>query len=153
MNRSLHPMTGYQELHPRPGRVGKLYSYAEFLDCLHVLKRRLIFDGRALTQEVRKWCSWQFHPCCCSPGARLQLRTRSIRGWVSAQVTFSLNPLIAALHLLPDRRRLVNPYVQPVLYVRRPGNDHEEVHRFPDDDPFFSEVGAVDRQLLPLMAG
>ncbi len=36
--------------------------------------------------------------------------------------------------------RLVNPYVQPVLYVRRPGDDYEETHRFPDDDPFFSEV-------------
>ena len=36
--------------------------------------------------------------------------------------------------------RLVNPYVQPVLYVRRPGSDLEEMHRFPDDDPFFSEV-------------
>lgn len=36
--------------------------------------------------------------------------------------------------------RLVNPYVQPVLYVRRPGSDLEETHRFPDDDPFFSEI-------------
>ncbi|KAH9996883.1 putative oxidoreductase C terminal-domain-containing protein [Russula vinacea] len=36
--------------------------------------------------------------------------------------------------------KLVNPYVQPVLYVRRPGSDLEETHRFPDDDPFFSEV-------------
>jgi hypothetical protein len=36
--------------------------------------------------------------------------------------------------------RLVNPYVQPVLYIRRPGSDLEETHRFPDDDPFFSEV-------------
>ena len=36
--------------------------------------------------------------------------------------------------------RLVDPYVQPVLYVRRPGDDYEETHRFPDDDPFFSEV-------------
>ena len=36
--------------------------------------------------------------------------------------------------------RLVNPYVQPVLYIRRPGSDLEESHRFPDDDPFFSEV-------------
>lgn len=38
--------------------------------------------------------------------------------------------------------RLVNPYVQPVLYIRRPGSDLEEMHTFPDDDPFFSEVGA-----------
>ena len=36
--------------------------------------------------------------------------------------------------------RLVNPYVAPVVYIRRPGDDHEETHRFPDDDPFFSEV-------------
>ena len=38
------------------------------------------------------------------------------------------------------QRRLVNPYVQPVLYIRRPGDDFEETHRFGDDDPFFSEV-------------
>jgi len=36
--------------------------------------------------------------------------------------------------------KLVNPYVQPVLYIRRPGSDLEETHHFPDDDPFFSEV-------------
>ena len=36
--------------------------------------------------------------------------------------------------------RLVNPYVQPVLYVRQPGDDNETVMQFPDDDPFFSEV-------------
>jgi predicted dehydrogenase len=36
--------------------------------------------------------------------------------------------------------KLVNPYVQPVLYVRKPGDDHEQTYRFPDDDPFFSEV-------------
>ncbi|KAG6903228.1 hypothetical protein C0995_002771 [Termitomyces sp. Mi166 len=35
---------------------------------------------------------------------------------------------------------LVNPYVQPVLYVRRPGDELEQAIRFPDDDPFFSEV-------------
>ena len=34
----------------------------------------------------------------------------------------------------------MNPYVQPVLYIRRPGDDHEETHRFADDDPFFSEI-------------
>ena len=38
------------------------------------------------------------------------------------------------------RDRLVDPYVQPVLYIRRPGSDLEETHRFPDDDPFFSEI-------------
>ncbi|KAF5358182.1 hypothetical protein D9756_001625 [Leucocoprinus leucothites] len=36
--------------------------------------------------------------------------------------------------------KLVNPYVQPVLYIRRPGDDHEQVTNFPDDDPFFSEI-------------
>ncbi|KAG6333963.1 hypothetical protein ID866_5131 [Astraeus odoratus] len=35
---------------------------------------------------------------------------------------------------------LVNPYVQPVLYVRKPGDDHEQMFTFPDDDPFFSEI-------------
>ncbi|KAI6118799.1 putative oxidoreductase C terminal-domain-containing protein [Pisolithus croceorrhizus] len=36
--------------------------------------------------------------------------------------------------------KLVNPYVQPILYVRRPGDDHEQAYTFPDDDPFFSEI-------------
>lgn len=36
--------------------------------------------------------------------------------------------------------RLVNPYVQPTLYVRAPGDDYEQVYRFENDDPFFSEV-------------
>lgn len=36
--------------------------------------------------------------------------------------------------------RLVNPYVQPVLYIRRPEDDLEQTIRFRDDDPFFSEV-------------
>jgi len=36
--------------------------------------------------------------------------------------------------------KLVNPYAQPVLYVRKPGDDFEQTYRFPDDDPFFSEV-------------
>jgi len=36
--------------------------------------------------------------------------------------------------------RLVNPYVQPVLHIRRPGSDLEETYTFPDDDPFFSEI-------------
>lgn len=36
--------------------------------------------------------------------------------------------------------RLVNPYVQPVLYIRKPGDDHEQMISFPDDDPFFSEI-------------
>lgn len=36
--------------------------------------------------------------------------------------------------------RLVDPYNKPMLYIRRPGDDHEEVVRYRDDDPFFSEV-------------
>ena len=36
--------------------------------------------------------------------------------------------------------RLVDPYHAPTLYVRRPGDDHEETYRYADDDPFFSEV-------------
>ncbi|PSR74105.1 hypothetical protein PHLCEN_2v10061 [Hermanssonia centrifuga] len=39
--------------------------------------------------------------------------------------------------------KLVNPYVQPVLYIRRPGSDLEETHRFADDDPFFSEISVL----------
>ncbi|EIW69432.1 hypothetical protein TREMEDRAFT_43977 [Tremella mesenterica DSM 1558] len=38
--------------------------------------------------------------------------------------------------------RLVDPYQAPTLYVRRPGDDHEERHAFTDDDPFFSEVSS-----------
>lgn len=41
-----------------------------------------------------------------------------------------------------DIPRLVNPYVQPTLYVRKPGDDHEQMYTFPDDDPFFSEVSS-----------
>ncbi|TFK29880.1 hypothetical protein FA15DRAFT_184936 [Coprinopsis marcescibilis] len=36
--------------------------------------------------------------------------------------------------------KLVNPYVQPVLYIRQPGDDNETKMAFPDDDPFFSEI-------------
>ncbi|GJE86922.1 Gfo/Idh/MocA family oxidoreductase [Phanerochaete sordida] len=39
--------------------------------------------------------------------------------------------------------KLVNPYVAPILYVRRPGSDHEETHQFSEDDPFFSEVSVL----------
>lgn len=35
---------------------------------------------------------------------------------------------------------MVNPYVQPVLHIRKPGDDIEQTITFPDDDPFFSEV-------------
>lgn len=36
--------------------------------------------------------------------------------------------------------KLSDPYNHPVLYVRRPGSDAEEVHEFNDDDPFYSEM-------------
>ncbi|KAF9567505.1 hypothetical protein CPC08DRAFT_732967 [Agrocybe pediades] len=36
--------------------------------------------------------------------------------------------------------KLVNPYVSPVLYIRKPGDDDETTIRFGDDDPFFSEI-------------
>jgi len=38
--------------------------------------------------------------------------------------------------------RLVDPYNAPTLYVRRPGDDHEEKHVYTDDDPFFSEISS-----------
>ncbi|GMK58865.1 hypothetical protein CspeluHIS016_0603070 [Cutaneotrichosporon spelunceum] len=38
--------------------------------------------------------------------------------------------------------RLVDPYNAPQLLVRRPGEDHSELHQFNDDDPFFSEMSA-----------
>jgi len=36
--------------------------------------------------------------------------------------------------------KLVNPYVLPVLHVRKPGSDSEQTYNFPDDDPFYSEM-------------
>ncbi|KAF7440449.1 hypothetical protein PC9H_000794 [Pleurotus ostreatus] len=36
--------------------------------------------------------------------------------------------------------KLLDPYVQPVLVMRKPGDDHEQQVRFPEDDPFFSEI-------------
>ena len=39
--------------------------------------------------------------------------------------------------------RLVDAYNAPTLYVRRPGDDHEEVYKYADDDPFFSEVSSM----------
>ena len=50
--------------------------------------------------------------------------------------------MVKSRSLTTAQCRLVNPYVQPVLYIRRPGSDIEEMHRFPDDDPFFSEVSS-----------
>lgn len=36
----------------------------------------------------------------------------------------------------------MNPYVEPLLYVRRPGGSKEDVYTFEDDDPYFSEISA-----------
>ncbi|KAJ2930806.1 hypothetical protein H1R20_g6280, partial [Candolleomyces eurysporus] len=36
--------------------------------------------------------------------------------------------------------KLVNPYLTPVLYIRKPGDDNETSITFADDDPFFSEI-------------
>ncbi|AAW46906.1 hypothetical protein CNBM2420 [Cryptococcus deneoformans B-3501A] len=36
--------------------------------------------------------------------------------------------------------KLIDPYNRPTLYVRRPGNDVEEIHNFTDDDAFLSEM-------------
>jgi len=43
--------------------------------------------------------------------------------------------------------KLVNPYVQPILYIRKPGDDNETAVKFPDDDPFFSEVSILVDQI------
>lgn len=51
---------------------------------------------------------------------------------------FITSPVFAQKIL--NAHRLVNPYVQPVLHVRRPGDDAEQTYTFPDDDPFFSEI-------------
>jgi hypothetical protein len=47
---------------------------------------------------------------------------------------------------------------RPTLYVRRPGNDIEEVHAFHDDDPFLSEMAtfidtaATGKAKLPILS-
>ncbi|RSH82847.1 hypothetical protein EHS25_005837 [Saitozyma podzolica] len=54
--------------------------------------------------------------------------------------------------------KLVDPYNRPTLYVRRPGNDIEEVHAFHDDDPFLSEMAtfidtaATGKAKLPILS-
>lgn len=58
---------------------------------------------------------------------------------ISSSMSYS-HLLSRCIYVCSPCDRLVNPYVQPVLYIRRPGSDLEETHRFPDDDPFFSEV-------------
>lgn len=50
--------------------------------------------------------------------------------------------------------KLIDPYNRPTLYVRRPGSDVEEVHKFHNDDPFFSEmstfIDAVEGQTVEI---
>ncbi|KAG8720603.1 hypothetical protein FRC08_018746 [Ceratobasidium sp. 394] len=36
--------------------------------------------------------------------------------------------------------RVSDPYGVPMLHVRQTGQDYEEIERYPDDDPFYSEV-------------
>lgn len=36
--------------------------------------------------------------------------------------------------------KLIDPYNRPTLYVRRPGNDADEVHHFHNDDAFLNEM-------------
>ncbi|PVG00215.1 hypothetical protein CPB86DRAFT_773886 [Serendipita vermifera] len=36
--------------------------------------------------------------------------------------------------------KLIDPYNTPILHIRRPGSDNDEVYKFDGDDPFFSEV-------------
>lgn len=44
--------------------------------------------------------------------------------------------------------RLVDPYGAVKLYIRRPGDDHEECHHFHNDDPFFNEISAFGDEIM-----
>lgn len=39
--------------------------------------------------------------------------------------------------------KLIDPYNAPILHVRRPGSDLDEVYTFEQDDPFLSEVSTI----------
>ncbi|KAG8805226.1 hypothetical protein FRC17_005672 [Serendipita sp. 399] len=39
--------------------------------------------------------------------------------------------------------KLIDPYNEPILHVRRPGSDKEEIYNFKGDDPFLSEISAI----------
>ncbi|KZT00427.1 uncharacterized protein LAESUDRAFT_816521 [Laetiporus sulphureus 93-53] len=41
------------------------------------------------------------------------------------------------------RLKLMDPYNNPVLSVRRPGIETEEIIHFPEDDPFYSELSTI----------
>lgn len=38
--------------------------------------------------------------------------------------------------------RLIDPYNNPTVIIRHPENDDEEKYQFPNDDPYFGELGA-----------
>ena len=44
----------------------------------------------------------------------------------------------ASTHASCDR--LVDPYVNPTLHIRQPGNDQEQILDFSGEDPFLTEV-------------
>ncbi|KAG8755593.1 hypothetical protein FRC14_003823 [Serendipita sp. 396] len=39
--------------------------------------------------------------------------------------------------------KLIDPYNEPILQVRRPGSDKDEIYTFKEDDPFLSEISAI----------
>ncbi|CCM05432.1 uncharacterized protein FIBRA_07649 [Fibroporia radiculosa] len=41
------------------------------------------------------------------------------------------------------RLKLIDPYNAPILSVRRPGITYEEIFKFTDDDPFFTEMSSM----------
>jgi hypothetical protein len=70
----------------------------------------------------------------------IRVSSRCMRTDISSSTLPSASYPLSRLCFVTLCDRLVNPYVQPILHIRRPGSDLEETHRFPDDDPFFSEV-------------
>lgn len=77
---------------------------------------------------------------CRAPTTAANLKSLPMDILSSATRIASISITPKLIEFLAWVDRLVNPYVQPVLYVRRPGDDQEHTYRFPDDDPFFSEV-------------
>ena len=98
-----------------------------------------------MDQEIREWRSWQLYAPRSAPGSRLQLRIGGVCGWLPDEVRLHPPLSFARQTQSIDRldHRLVNPYVAPVLHIRRPGSDSEETHHFAEDDPFFSEVSVL----------
>ena len=69
---------------------------------------------------------------------RAPIIAANLKSTLMATFSSTTTCYICDFFLMPYR--LVNPYVQPALYIRKPGDDHEQVMTFPDDDPFFSEI-------------